>query len=144
MKHKRIWITVVLIVAFFTAFGFYASYSFDHSGLDRALVGLVAEDGYPDWDHWNGSEKVSLLDCDIVSKSGLYISKIYWMERANHYQIRFRIGYRIPFMHPGLLSDTCWILEDVEGNSYTGNMVVYTEQVAGFHCVNVTLVLDGG
>lgn len=45
-------------------------------------------------------------------------------------------------MHQELLSDIYWILEDGNGNSYTGNMVVYEERIACFNCVNVTLVLD--
>ena len=139
---KRIWFTVILIVALFSAVLFYAFYSFGHSGLDRALVGLVEGDGYSSWDHWNKIEKTSTLEYDIVSKSRLYISKIFLMERADHYQIRFRIGYGIPFMHQGLLNDIYWILEDGNGNSYTGNMVVYEERIACFNCVNVTLVLD--
>lgn len=142
MKHKGILITVVLLVILLSAFGFNAAYSFNHNGLNQALVGLVEEDGYPDWDNWNDSEKYSELECDIMSKSGLSISKIYLVERANHYQIRFRIGRGIPFIHPDLLSDTWWILEDSEGNCYTGNMVVYAEQLAGLNCINVTLVLD--
>lgn len=142
MKHKGIWITAVLLVILLSAFGFNAAYSFNHNGLNQALVGMVEEDGYPDWNNWNGSEKNSELECDIISKSGLSISKIYLIERANHYQIRFRIGCRIPFMHQDLLSDTWWILEDSKGNSYTGNMVVYAEQIAGLNCINVTLVLD--
>lgn len=142
MKHKGILITVVLLVILLSAFGFNAAYSFNHNGLNQALVGMVEEDGYPDWNNWNGSEKDSELKCDIMSKSGLSISKIYLIERANHYQIRFRIGCGIPFIHQDLLSDTWWILEDSEGNSYTGNMVVYAEQIAGLNCINVTLVLD--
>ena len=142
MKHKGILITIVLLVILFSAFGFNAAYSFNHNGLNQALAGLVEEDGYPNWDNWNSSEKNSELEYDIVGKSGLYVSKIYLIERANHYQIRFRIGCRIPFMHQDLLSDTWWILEDSEGNSYTGNMVVYAEQIAGLNCINVTLVLD--
>ncbi len=139
---KKIWFIVVLLVALFSAAGFYAVYSFQHSGLDRALVGLVNEDGYLSWEHWNASEKNTDLKYEIVSKSKLYISKIYLMERANHYQIRFRIGYGIPFMHGELLSDIDWVLEDVKGNSYTENMVVFAERIAGLNCVNVTLVLD--
>lgn len=142
MKYKRILITVVLLVVLLSAFGFNTACSFNHNGLNQALVGLVEEDGYPNWDNWNGSEKASELECDIVSKSGLYISKIYLVERANHYQIRFRIGCRIPFAHQELLSDTWWSLEDSEGSSYTENMVVYMEQIAGLSCINVTLVLD--
>ena len=142
MKYKRILITVALLVILLSAFGFYAAYSFNHSGLNQALVGQVEEDGYPNWDNWNGSESDSELECDIVSKSGLYISKIYLIERADHYQIRFRIGCRIPFMHQELSGDTWWILEDSEGSCYTENMVVYTEQIAGLNCMNVTLVLD--
>lgn len=142
MKHKRLLIIVVLLVVLLSAFGFHAAYSFNHNGLDQALAGLVEEDRYPNWDNWSSIEKNSELKYDIVSKSGLYISKIYFMERANHYQIRFRIGYRIPFMHQDLLSDTWWILEDSEGNSYTQNMVVYAEKIAGLNCINVTLVLD--
>ncbi len=141
MKHKRILLAVVLFVVLLSAFGFHAVYSFNHNGLDQALVGLVKEDGYPGWDHWNGSEKVSGLECDIVSKRGLYISKIYLVERAGHYQIRFRVGCGMPFMHPELLSDTYWILEDSEGNRYTEKMVAYMERIAGFTCINVTLVL---
>ena len=141
MKYKGILITVVLVVILLSAFGFNAAYSFQHNGLNQGLVGLVEEDGYPDWDNWNGSEKNSELECDIVSKRGLYISKVYLIERANHYQIRFRIGCRIPFTHQELLSDTWWVLEDSAGNSYTRNMVVYAEQIAGLNCINVTLVL---
>ena len=59
---KRIWFTVILIVALFSAVLFYAFYSFGHSGLDRALVGLVEGDGYSSWDHWNKSEKTSALE----------------------------------------------------------------------------------
>lgn len=143
MKYKGIWIALVLFVILLSGFGFHAVYSFNHNGLNQALVGMVEEDKYPEWDNWNGCEKESELECDIVSKSGLYISKIYLMERANHYQIRFRIGCRIPFMHQELLSDTWWILEDSEGRSYTDKMVVYAEQIAGLNCINVTLVLDG-
>lgn len=142
MKHKGIWITAMMAVALLSAFFFYAAYSFEHGGLDRALVGLVAEDGYQEWEHWNNNEKVFVPECEIVSKSRLLISKPYCMERAGHYQVRFRIGYRVPFMHADLLGDTCWVLEDTQGKSYTENMVVYPERVAGFHCINVTLVLD--
>ncbi|MCM1058026.1 MAG: hypothetical protein NC517_10530 [Firmicutes bacterium] len=73
----------------------------------------------------------------------LSLSKVYLIERANHYQIRFRIGCRIPFIHPKLLEDTRWIVEDSAGSSYTSDMVIYEEQVAGRNCINVTLILDG-
>lgn len=142
MKYKGILITIVSFLILLSVFGLYATYSFNHNSLNRALVGQVEEDKYPDWDNWNGSEKDSELEYDIVSKSGLYLSKIYLIERANHYQIRFRIGCIIPFMHEELLRDTCWILEYSEGRSYTDNMVVYAEQIAGLNCLNVTLVLD--
>ena len=143
MKHKGIWIMVVLLVIVLSVFGFSTYYSFNHNGLDRALVGQVEEDRYPDWEKWDGSTKVSGLECDITDKSGLYISDIYLIERANHYQVRLRVGCSIPFVHPELLPDTLWILEDSAGNSYTDNIVVYTEQISGLNCVNVTLVLDG-
>lgn len=142
MKHKKIWIAVVIVFLVFFAFGFYTFDSFLHKGINRGLVGMTQEDKYPDWDRWNQSEKVLNLKCDIVSKKGLHISEIYLIERANHYQIRFRIAARMPFCRPNLMSDTYWTLTDFSGNSYTKNMVVYSEQIAGWNCINVTFVLD--
>lgn len=142
MKHKKIWIAVVIVFLVFFAFGFYTFDSFLHKGINRGLVGMTQEDKYPDWDRWNQNEKVLNLKCDIVSKKGLHISEIYLIERANHYQIRFRIAARMPFCRPNLMSDTYWTLTDFSGNSYTKNMVVYSEQIAGWNCINVTFVLD--
>nr|WP_300665071.1 hypothetical protein [uncultured Acetatifactor sp.] len=143
MKHKGIWVAAVLIVILLAGFGFNTYDSFHHNGLDQALVGQVEEDRYPDWGKWDSSTKVSGLECDIISKSGLFVSDIYLIERANHYQVRLRIGCSMPFVHPELLQETWWVLEDSAGNSYTENMVAYSEQIAGLNCMNVTLVLDG-
>lgn len=131
---------VIILVVLLSAFGMYTSYSFNHSGINRALVGLVDEDGYPDWDRWNGSEKSSVLECDIISKKGLFLSKIYLLERAGHNQIRFRVSCKVPLMHKDLLNDTDWVLEDSEGNRFEEKMVVYAEQIVGLNCINVTLV----
>lgn len=143
MRQKKIWIAAVVVLALLFVFGICTYDSFRHKGIDHALVGQVEEDRYPDWDSWNDSEKVSDMEYDIVSKRGLLISKIYLIERANHYQVRLRVAAGMPFSHPDLMRDTDWILQDSEGNSYTGNLVVYSEQIAGLNCVNITLVLDG-
>ena len=143
MKHKGIWIAVALVIILFAGFGFSTYYSFNQNDLNQALVGQVEEDRYPDWGKWDSSTKVSKLEYGITSKSGLVISDIYLIERANHYQVRLRVGCSMPFVHPELLQETWWILEDSAGNSYTENMVAYTEQIAGLNCINVTLVLDG-
>ena len=141
MKHKKIWIAAIIVLFVLFGFGFYTFDSFLHKGIDSGLVGMTNEDRYPDWDRWNQSEKTFKLECDIVSKKGLHISEIYLIERANHYQIRFRIAARMPFSHSNLMSDTYWILEDSMGKSYTKNMVVYSEQIAGWNCINVTCIL---
>lgn len=143
MKHKGIWITAIIILVLLAAFGLYTYNSFRHKGIDRPLVGQVEEDRYPDWDNWNDSTMVSNLEYDIVSKSGLCISEIFFIQRANHYQVRLRIAAGMPFSHPNLMGETDWILEDLAGNRYTSDMVVYAEEIGGLNCVNITLVLDG-
>ncbi len=142
MKYKRLLIMGSVLFVLLLLFYVYARHAFLYNGLDRALLGQTAEDRYPDWERWNGKEVSSQLECDIQSKHSLYFSKVYLIERANHYQVRFRIGYAIPFFHQELLRDTKWILEDSAGNNYTENMVVYAERIAGLNCINVTLILD--
>lgn len=142
MKYKKLLITGAVLFVLLLLFYVYARHAFLYNGLDRALLGQTAEDRYPDWEKWNGSEVSSGLEYDIQSKHSLCFSKVYLIGRANHYQVRFRIGYTIPFLHQELLGDTKWILEDSAGNNYTENMVVYTEQIAGLNCINVTLILD--
>lgn len=143
MKYKKLLITGSVLLTLLLLFYVYVRHAFLYNGLDRALPGLTTEDKYPDWEKWNGSEELrSRLEYDVESKQGLYFSKVYLMERANHYQVRFRIGYMIPFLHQDLFEVTKWVLEDSAGNSYTKNMVVYTEQIAGLNCINVTLVLS--
>lgn len=142
MKNKKPWIVAAVILILFLSLGIYARYLFLYDGLDHALVGQTAEDRYPDWEKWNDSESVSRLDYDIQSKHNLCFSKVYLLERANHYQVRFRIGYVVPFLHSELFGAATWVLEDSAGNSYTKNMVVSTEQIAGLNCINVTLILN--
>lgn len=142
MKYKRLLIMGSVLFVLLLLFSVSAYYAFLHHGLDRALLGQTAEDRYPDWEKWNGREVSSRLEYDIQSKRSLCFSKVYLIERANHYQVRFRIGYAIPFLHQELLGDTKWILEDSAGNNYTENMVVYAERIAGLNCINVTLILD--
>lgn len=96
MKYKKLLITSSVLLILLLLFYVYVCHAFLYNGLDRALPGLTAEDKYPDWEKWNGSEEVrSRLEYDVKSKQGLYFSKVYLMERANNYQVRFRIGYMI-------------------------------------------------
>ena len=109
MKHKGIWIAAALVIILLAGVGFNTYDSFHHNGLDQALVGQVEEDRYPDWGKWDSSTKVSRLECDIISKSGLFISGIYLIERANHHQVRLRVGCSMPFT---VYSLKCQILEE--------------------------------
>lgn len=140
MKYKKVLLTVILLVILFSIFGFHTYISFNRKGLDQQILG---PDEYSFRDDRDSTQKVSEPEHEVVQRNGLFLSKIYLIERAGHYQIRFRFGNRIPFMHPELLNDTYWIVEDSAGNSYTSNMTVYAEQISGLNCVNVTLELDG-
>lgn len=143
VRQKKIWIPAVLILLLIIVFIFYTFDSFRHKGIDQALVGQVEEDKYPDWDNWTDSEKVSEMEYDIVSKKGLRVSELYLIQRAGHYQLRFRIAPGMPFSHPDLMRDTDWSIEDSVGSSYTSNLLVYGEQMGGWNCINVTLLLNG-
>lgn len=142
MRQKKIGIMAVIILALLFIFGFYTYDSFRHKGIDQALIGQVEEDRYPAWDNWNDSTKISGLDYDIVDKSNLRISEIYFIQRAKHYQIRLRIAAGMPFCHPDLMEETDWVVEDSSGSSYASNLVVYAEEIGGLNCVNLTLVLN--
>lgn len=142
MKYRKVLIIVFLVLALLVVFCYHEYDAFCHKGLDQALIGQVEGDTYPDWDSWNSSEEISSMECEILSKKSLRLSQVYLIRRANHYQMRLRIAFSIPFMHPNLLEDMDWSLEDSAGNSYTGNIVVYKEQIAGLNCLNVTLILD--
>ena len=133
-----------MIIGFFLLafiFVFRAYINFNQKGLKSGLVGMVSGDRYPNWE---SKEEVSPMDYHVLSRNGLYFSKVYLIKRATHFQVRFRIAYAVPFMHQDLLNDTKWIITDSAGNDYTNNIVVYTAQIAGLNCINVTLVLDEG
>lgn len=141
MKHKKLFIAIIVLVCLAAVSIVHISVSFNREGLNTGLRGMVPEDEYP---NWVSSENVSQLECDVLEKRNLLFSNVYLIERAGHYQVRFRIAYAFPFTRRNLFGDMDWIMEDSHGNHYMdkGRITVYGEQIAGLHCVNVTWVLD--
>lgn len=118
----------------------YAYDSFSRKGLDTWLVGQTEEDHYPDWE---GNMEVLEIDRNIRSIRHLSLSRVYLIEYADSYQLRFRIAYSIPFLHNSLFEDTKWEkMTDSDGNEYFSRMTVYPSEIAGLNCINVALVMD--
>lgn len=141
--HKIIYIVLagfaVLAILFVSVLAYSVHTAFNREGISVGIPGLVSEDTYP---NWTGDEEVSRLGCDILDRKGLSLSNVYLIRRAGYYQVRLRIGRSVPFTQEDLLSDVRWNVEDEAGNSLTESMTVYTEQIGGINCINVTLVLD--
>lgn len=141
LSAKRVKIVLaVLVVMLVLIFCFFQIYtSFNRRGLDTGLAGLTEGDRFPNWVE---NEEVSQLDCEVLSKDRLLLSKVYLIKRADHFQIRFRVAYGIPFLSRDIWSDMAWTIQDSAGNSYTNYIIVYGEQIAGLDCINVTLLMD--
>ncbi len=138
--EKYLAFALSVIVIGIIAYTIFAYVRFSHEGLDIWLVGLTEDEHYPDW---GKASKVQEVDCNILNKSHLFLSKVYLLEGADSYQLRFRIAYSIPFLRDSLFEDTDWLkLADADGNDYTGCLTVYSSRVAGLNCINATLVLD--
>lgn len=138
-KYKKIIIALACFVLLVLVYALFIHTDFNRKGIASGMRGLVPEDMYP---NWAGDEEVSELDCNVLDRSGLSLSRVYLIRRAGYYQVRLRIGRTVPFSQEDLIGDIRWIVEDQDGSSFTDNMTVYAERIGGINCVNVTLVLD--
>ncbi|MBD5461053.1 MAG: hypothetical protein HDR26_08965 [Lachnospiraceae bacterium] len=138
-KHKKMMIAVVSFVVLVFVYVLCVRADFNRKGIASGMRGLVSEDTYP---NWASDREVSELDCNVLDRSGLSLSRVYLIRRAGYYQVRLRIGRTVPFTQEDLIGDIRWIVEDQDGSSFTNSMTVYAERIGWINCVNVTLVLD--
>lgn len=144
MKHKKVFFAIVVFVLLIL-FSFVRIYvSFSRDGLDTGIFGVLPGDELPANDG-EIREEVSLLDYRVLESKHLFFSKVYLIERAGYYQIRFRVAYAVPFMHGNIMWDMKLRIEDSQGNNYLNHVetMIYPARIGGLNCVNITLVLDG-
>ncbi|MCM1026357.1 MAG: hypothetical protein NC432_07960 [Roseburia sp.] len=138
MKYLKY--ALLAVVIGLAAYLTYACVSFPQKGLDKGLVGQTEDAHYPDW-----GQDLAVLEADrsVLEQSHLLFSKVYLIKRSDNYQLRFRIGYPVPFFGGSLFEDTRWLkFTDSEGNDYSDCLTVSPSDVAGLNCLDATLVMD--